>query len=212
MHCEDSCDHQCMNKHVMWCIPYQIPYWSTSRTAIQAEIINRTLTFSINVFSICLNFTINDDNLALEAPEEYNLVLLQPEEPQLQLERNSTRIIITDDDGTQTMHTISQLVGSKTWMNNSKIFTLVWQAYRVRFWQSYIFASHSFFIYSILWNLDKYRRVIFFTVCSCDCWIQPNWVQHQWECWSGHTDGWKEGSHSWAPYSQHLDKWPHQYW
>jgi hypothetical protein len=69
--------------------------------ATQTEVVNETLSFSVSVFSICVNFTINDDNIALQAPEEYNLTLLSPEDPQLQVERNSTRIIIIDDDGTQ---------------------------------------------------------------------------------------------------------------
>ena len=68
--------------------------------AIQTEVVNKTLSFSDSDFSICINFTINDDNIALQTPQEYNL-LLSPEDPQLQVERNSTRIIIKDDDGTK---------------------------------------------------------------------------------------------------------------
>lgn len=74
--------------------------------AIQTEVVNKTLSFSDSDFSICVNFTINDDNIGLQAPQEYNLILLSPEDPQLQAERNSTRIIITDDDGTQNLRII----------------------------------------------------------------------------------------------------------
>ena len=76
----------------------------TAHAAIQAGVINETLRFSINDFLICVNFTVNDDDIALETPEEYNLMLVQPEVPQLQVEINSTRIIIIDDDGIQTLH------------------------------------------------------------------------------------------------------------
>ena len=74
--------------------------------AIQTEVINKTLSFSDSVFSICINFTINDDNIALQAPQEYNLILLSPEDPQLQIERNSTRIIIMDDDGIKNLQIV----------------------------------------------------------------------------------------------------------
>ena len=80
------------------------PMMFASHTVIWTEIVNRTLSFSGSVFTICINFTINDDNIALQTPEEHNLVLLQPEDPQLLVERNSTRIIIIDDDGTQNLH------------------------------------------------------------------------------------------------------------
>ena len=74
--------------------------------AIQTEVINKTLSFSDSVFSICINFTIDDDNIALQAPQEYNLILLSPEDPQLQIERNSTRIIIMDDDGIKNLQIV----------------------------------------------------------------------------------------------------------
>ena len=74
--------------------------------AIQTEVINKTLSFSDSVFSICINFTINDDNIALQEPQEYNLILLSPEDPQLQIERNSTRIIIMDDDGIKNLQIV----------------------------------------------------------------------------------------------------------
>ena len=83
--------------------------------AIQAEIINRILSFSANIFSICVNFTVSNDNIALQAPEEYNLVLLQPEDPQLQVEINSTRIIIIDDDGTQS-YPYHHIIVYRTWI------------------------------------------------------------------------------------------------
>ena len=69
---------------------------------MHAEMINKTLSFPPNVFSICINLTINNDDTALETPEEFNLylILLQPVVPQLQVQMNSTRIIIIDDDGT----------------------------------------------------------------------------------------------------------------
>ena len=88
--------HSIVRTYVLSMIPSIV---FVMHTAIQSEIINRTLSFSASVFSICINFTVNDDNIALQAPEEYNLVLLQPEDPQLQVEINSTRIIIIDDDG-----------------------------------------------------------------------------------------------------------------
>ena len=74
--------------------------------AIQTEVVNKTLSFSDSDFSICVSFTINDDNIALQAPQEYNLILLSPEDPQLQVERNSTRIIIMDDDGIKNLQIV----------------------------------------------------------------------------------------------------------
>ena len=71
----------------------------TTYAAIQGEVINEPLSFSSSVFSVCVNFTIDNDNIALEASQEYNLVLVQPEVSQLQIETNTTRIIIIDDDG-----------------------------------------------------------------------------------------------------------------
>jgi hypothetical protein len=58
------------------------------------------LVFPPNVSSICINFNITDDTIALEPPEEFILELLKPDDPQLLLlQINSTRIIIVDDDG-----------------------------------------------------------------------------------------------------------------
>jgi hypothetical protein len=69
---------------------------------IQAEAIDQVLVFPPNISSICINFNITDDTIALEPPEEFTLELLKPDDPQLLLlllQINSTRIIIVDDDG-----------------------------------------------------------------------------------------------------------------
>ena len=69
-------------------------------TGIQAEAIDRVLTFPpSNISSMCINFNITDDAVALELPEEYSLELMKPDNPQLQLQINLTRITIVDDDG-----------------------------------------------------------------------------------------------------------------
>ena len=74
-------------------------YISDLCTGIQAEAIDRVLTFPPNISSVCINFNITDDTIALEPPEEFTLELLRSDDPQLQLQINSTSIIIVDDDG-----------------------------------------------------------------------------------------------------------------
>ena len=66
---------------------------------MQAEAVNRILTFPPNISTMCINFNITDDAVALELPEEYSLELMKPDDPQLQLQINLTRITIVDDDG-----------------------------------------------------------------------------------------------------------------
>lgn len=66
---------------------------------IQAEAVDQVLVFPPNISTMCINFNINDDSIALEPSEEFTLELLQPDDPQMQLRINSTRIIIVDDDG-----------------------------------------------------------------------------------------------------------------
>ena len=68
-------------------------------TGIQAETIEQILIFPSNVSSACISFNITDDSIALETSDEFTLEILPPDNPLLQVQANSTRIIIVDDDG-----------------------------------------------------------------------------------------------------------------
>lgn len=68
-------------------------------TGIQAEEIEEVLVFPPSISSVCINFIITDDRIALETSEEFILEVLPPDNPLLRVQVNSTRIIIVDDDG-----------------------------------------------------------------------------------------------------------------
>ena len=69
-------------------------------TALQTETIDTSVVFPPNIFTNCINFNITDNDVALEVPAVFVLELIQPETPQIQVQINSTMIVIVDDDGT----------------------------------------------------------------------------------------------------------------
>ena len=56
------------------------------------------LTFAPDTNSSCIDFTILDDIIALEDPEEFILTLEPPAIPRVELLGNTTRVVIIDDD------------------------------------------------------------------------------------------------------------------
>ncbi len=57
------------------------------------------LMFPPNVNSSCINFPVEDDDIALEDPEEFTWTLLPPPSvPRVTISGNTTRVVIIDDD------------------------------------------------------------------------------------------------------------------
>ena len=66
--------------------------------ATQSGAFTQTLVFLPNDNSSCIDFTVIDDIIALEDPEEFVWTLVPIPVPSVDLGTNSTRIIIIDDD------------------------------------------------------------------------------------------------------------------
>lgn len=56
------------------------------------------LVFPPDTNSSCINFNVEDDNIALEDPEEFIWTLGPPPVPRVELTINTTRVVIIDDD------------------------------------------------------------------------------------------------------------------
>ena len=67
--------------------------------AIQSGPLTQMLTFSPSDLSMCIDFTVIDDIIALEDPEQFVWTLAPVPIPDVELGTNSTRIVIIDDDG-----------------------------------------------------------------------------------------------------------------
>ena len=56
------------------------------------------LVFAPDVNSSCIDFPVMDDDIALEDPEEFIWMLVPVPIPRVELDINTTRIVIIDDD------------------------------------------------------------------------------------------------------------------
>ena len=56
------------------------------------------LIFAPDTNLSCIDFTVLDDNIALEDPEEFIWTLEPPPVPRVELTINTTRVVIIDDD------------------------------------------------------------------------------------------------------------------
>ena len=76
-----------------------IVYCKLSTAAIQSGPLTQMLTFSPSDSSMCIDFTVDDDIIALEDPEQFVWTLAPVPIPDVELGTNSTKIVIIDDDG-----------------------------------------------------------------------------------------------------------------
>ena len=56
------------------------------------------LHFEPDVNSSCIVFEVEDDDVALEDPEEFTWTLQPPSVPRVEVSGNTTRVVIIDDD------------------------------------------------------------------------------------------------------------------
>ena len=69
-----------------------------SHPAIQSGSLTRMLTFTPETSSMCIDFPVDDDDIALEDPEEFIWIIDPIPIPRVELSTNTTRVIIIDDD------------------------------------------------------------------------------------------------------------------
>ena len=85
-----------------------------SHPAIQSGPLTRMLTFTPETSSMCIDFPVDDDDIALEDPEEFTWTIDPIPIPRVELSTDTTRIIIIDDDRkykeTFTSHTTVNLL------------------------------------------------------------------------------------------------------
>lgn len=67
--------------------------------AIQSGPFEEMLEFAPDVNDSCIDFTVTDDDIALEDPEEFVWTLLPPPSvPRIEITRDTTTVVIIDDD------------------------------------------------------------------------------------------------------------------
>ena len=69
-----------------------------SHPAIQSGPLTRNLTFPPETNSTCIDFPVDDDDITLKDPEEFAWTINPIPIPRVELDTNTTRVIITDDD------------------------------------------------------------------------------------------------------------------
>ena len=87
-----------LSMEVLHCLVLQFFNECLLFVEIQSGTFTDMLVFAPDVNSSCIDFPVMDDDIALEDPEEFIWMLVPIPIPRVELDINTTRIVIIDDD------------------------------------------------------------------------------------------------------------------